>query len=362
MVALMCASKLNEIRSKLRDQIHAEMNKTLPSKEPENVSKIDSLSDIRKRLQDNIHNEINTTLDKLTTSSENNLNLPQTDSNRPNRSTSTRLATDEHPRLNRTLSEHTETTKVAPRANCKALCIGMNKYSLLNPLENATNDAQDMATSMTHLGYEVTSIFDRASSEVHDYLTRFLSTINPGDDVVLTFAGHGASFNSEPYIFPINASSRHDAVNLYSDFIDNLKRTGAKSAIIIIDACRNQERVNLADDWQPSDHDMALEDWINELMNASNESQKSARGISSNADFGFAILFSTSHDAVASDGTDGVSNGLFTYFFKTEILKPNLSLTEIYENVRTKVRNASDGKQIPAFYDGLPNKYYFYPS
>ncbi len=358
----MCASKLNEIRGKLREQIHSEVNKTLSSEGVGNASKINNLSYVRKRIQDNIHAEMDTTLNKLTSSSESNLNLSKVDSaNQTTRSTLNRSSTDQHKELNRTPNDFPEAPKVAPRANCKALCIGMNKY-VHSELTNATSDAQDMAAAMTHLGYEVTSIFDRESVEVRDYLKRFLSTINRGDDVVLTFAGHGASFNSEPYIFPINATSRHDAINLYSDFIDHLKRTGAKSAIIIIDACRNQERVSLSDDLQLTNADMELEDWVNELMISSNTAEKSIRGMSSDSEFGFAILFATSHDAVASDGGSGVSNGLFTYFFKSEILKPNLSLSEIYENVRTKVRNASEGQQIPAFYDGLPHKYYFYPS
>ena len=360
MVSKMCASKLSEIRSKLRDQIHAETNKSLPKPGVVNAPNIDGLSNIRKRIQDSIHSEFDAALDRGPSSAAGQINSRA--SSRSASLTNASFPSGQQAEPTQSLNEKTELAKVAPRANCKALCIGMNKYIALNPLDNATNDAQDMAASMTHLGYEVTSIFDRESGEVRDYLKRFLSTINPGDDVVLTFAGHGASFNSEPHIFPINAASRHDAINLYSDFIDHLKRTGAKSAIIIIDACRNQERVSLSDDLQLTNADMELEDWVNELMTSSNTAEKSIRGMSSDSEFGFAILFATSHDAVASDGGSGVSNGLFTYFFKSEILKPNLSLSEIYENVRNKVRNASEGQQIPAFYDGLPHKYYFYPS
>lgn len=352
----MCASKLSEIRSKLRDEIHSELKKTLP-----NEDLTSGLTGIRHRLQGAIRTEVNSTVDERIPPSEVNA-TPTPTLGGASRSSGRGAIQSQNDKLSDStpsMGQMAEVTKVAPRANCKALCIGMNKYPEA-PLTNATSDAQDMAAAMTHLGYEVTSIFDRGTIETRNYLNRFLGTINEGDDVVLTFAGHGASFNSEPYFFPIDAESRHGAINLYSEFIDHLKNTGARSAIVVIDACRNQMRVNLSDALDDSEADMELDDWFNELIDASSQAPKSARGMSSAADFGFAILFSTSHDATASDAPE-IKNGLFTYFFKNEVLKPNLSLREIFENVRIKVRNASEGEQTPALYDGLSDKFYFYP-
>jgi hypothetical protein len=234
-------------------------------------------------------------------------------------------------------------------------------------LKNATKDAQDMAAVMNHLGYEVISIYDRNSEETKNILRRFLDSIEAGDEVVLTYAGHGTNINSELHLLPIDARSRSEAINLHSEFIDQLKATNAKAAVIIIDACRNQERIDLPVDGEheiPLDEDewASLEAWFEQISSQSLSVKSSSRLVNhdSGGGYGHAIIYSTSHDASASDGI-AMQNGLFTHFFKTEVLHSQLSLTEIFENVRKNVWLESGGEQKPSFHDELSAKYYFYP-
>lgn len=335
----MCASRLDEIRKKLREEIKSETNKN-------SVSALKSSTLVAGT---NLFRAPRQGMEAQTSR-----NFFRPTSSETEAGQGVQLSESAH--------------KVAPRSECKALCIGMNKYIYLNELENATRDAQDMASVMNHLGYEVTSIFDRDSVATRKYLERFLSSIEAGDDVVLTFAGHGASFNSEAHLFPIDATQPHEAINLYSDFIDKLQFTNAKSAIVIIDACRNQERLDAAGlpnqdhltdqvDWE------LLEDWFEKLNNPSNivNAKHRARMKTSESSFGHGIIYATSHDTGASDGSDGIENGLFTHFFKQEILNPHNSLTEIFNNVRREVIENSQGRQRPSFHDELSERYYFYP-
>jgi len=333
---IMCASRLNEIRNNLKSQIRAETDKTISA----------------FKLEDK--------------------NIPNTSNKataQPFRTTNSFESANLNVRSTTTRNHIVSPPKVAPRSECKALCIGMNRYVRLNPLSNATRDAQDMALVLNNLGFEVTSIFDRSAHDTQIYLQRFLASIRPGDDVVLTFAGHGGSYNSEPHLFPIDTKGRSDAINLYADFIDQLKFTNVKSAIVIIDACRNQERVEFEnpelgndsinqEDWE------LLEEWFEQLSTATNQTaqkHKKSGTYRDSSSFGHAIIFATSHDASASDGGEGIENGLFTYFFKQEVMKPELSLTEIFENVRRDVYSASNGRQKPSFTDDLSSRYYFYP-
>ena len=323
----MCASRLDEIRQNIREQIKDETDKTLTQLGAKDASVLSSSRSLK--------------------------------SESPPQAFRSRFANVSDSSSSLSHSSH----KVLPRTQCKALCIGMNQYQFLNPLENATRDAQDMASVMNHLGYEVTSIFDRDSLQTKSYLHRFLASIEEGDDVVLTFAGHGASFNSEAHLFPIDACRREDAINLYAEFIDQLKVTGAKSAVIIIDACRNQERIDI-DDSNTSNQENweVLDDWFEQFnLPPKQDLSKKVMDRSNAPTFGHAIIYSASHDKSASDGGDDVQNGLFTHFFKTEILNPSLSLTEIFENVRENMRIASSGAQSPAFHDDLTARYYFFP-
>jgi hypothetical protein len=367
----MCASRLDEIRKKLRDEISQEKDKTLS----ELKSGLENSDDDQKTglssIRDNIRRQINSETDKTIS----NLSTPNTKPIEVSRSSSRyagRVA-DEQNQANKNslitpIKDVPESVKVAPRSSCKALCIGMNKYVHINPpLPNAAKDAQDMAAVMNHLGYEVISIYDRNSEETKYILRHFLSSIETGDEVVLTFAGHGASFNSEPHLLPIDAKSRSEAINLYSEFIDHLKATNAKSAVIIIDACRDQLRIDLPVDGgheisSEDDEWDSLEEWFEQISLQPLSAKSSSRLVNhdSKEGFGHAIIYSTSHDSSAQDRTN-MQNGLFTHFFKTEVLHPQLSLTEIFENVRKKVWLESGGEQKPSFHDELSSKYYFYP-
>lgn len=366
----MCASKLDEIRKKLRDEIGQEKDKTLSDLKlglfNSGEDQKTKLSGIRENIRQQISSETDKTLSNLST--------PITEPSEVSRSSS-RYAGRATDVQNKAYENHfitpdkdaPESVKVAPRSSCKALCIGMNNYVHNRPLQNATKDAQDMAAVMNHLGYEVISIYDRNSKETKNILRRFLDSINVGDDVVLTYAGHGTNINSELHLLPIDAISRSEAINLHSEFIDQLKATNAKAAVIIIDACRNQERIDLPVDGDQeisSDEDewASLEEWFEQISSPPLSAKSSSRSIDhdSRGGFGHAIIYSTSHDASASDGID-MQNGLFTHFFKKEVLYPQLSLTEIFENVRKKVWLESGGEQKPSFHDELSEKYYFYP-
>ena len=268
-------------------------------------------------------------------------------------------------------ADHMRTT---PRPECKALCIGMNEYCHIGKLENATRDARDMALVMSLLGFEVTSIFDRDYDDTFTSLNYFKSTIKPGDEVVLTFAGHGGSINSEPYLYPIDVRDCFKGINLYKDFIDPIEGIGAKVAIAIIDACRPQTRVNVDESSVPQsdqedfeiDHELeqAILQMFQQLEDIGNRNAQRIRKNPKSSDkeiFGFGIVYATSHNSYAGDGSD-LTNGLFTHFFKQEVLKPGLNITEVFSRVRQQVVEATNGDQRPAFHDELSGTYSFLPS
>lgn len=358
----MCASRLDEIRKKLRDEIDQEKDKTLSDLNSglfnSGEEQKTKLSGIRENIRQQISSETDKTLSNLSTQITKPTEVSRSSSRYAGRVTDDQNKANENHFFTPD-KDVPGSAKVAPRPSCKALCIGMHNYVHNRPLPNATKDAQDMAAVMNYLGYEVTSIYDRNSKETKNILRRFLDSIDAGDDVVLTFAGHGTAINSELHLVPIDAKNRSEFINLHSEFIDQLKATNAKAAVIIIDACRDQERIDLPAD---GDQEISLEEWF-EQISAPTLSAKSSRRFvdhDSEGSFGHSIIYSTSHDAGASEARDA-QNGLFTYFFKKEVLYPQLSLTEIFENVRKKVWLESGGDQKPSFHDELSAKYYFYP-
>ena len=128
-------------------------------------------------------------------------------------------------------------------AERKALVIGNADYTD-KPLTNPAHDAEDMARKLDALGFTVTKVKDADKRQFIDRLEAFRASLNPDDDAVIYYAGHGAQFAGLNYLAPVNAAIYRDE-DLETEAVE-LKRVlnalgpvqnGLK--LVIIDACRN---------------------------------------------------------------------------------------------------------------------------
>jgi uncharacterized caspase-like protein len=69
------------------------------------------------------------------------------------------------------------------------------------------------------------------------------------------------------------------------------------------------------------------------------------------------VAFSTAPGAVASDG--GGNNGLYTQELLKTVTESGLKLEDVFKRVRSNVRKASDGKQIPWENSAIEADFYF---
>src|ERR1700678_3087411 len=72
----------------------------------------------------------------------------------------------------------------------KTLVIGNDSYPG-NSLINARNDARAIGEALSALGYKATVDLDLDRKGMIDAIERFDDSIQPGDTVVLYYAGHG---------------------------------------------------------------------------------------------------------------------------------------------------------------------------
>lgn len=242
--------------------------------------------------------------------------------------------------------------KLPPRQGCKALCIGMGAYQK-NPLPWPHKDAQDMSQVLQGLGYEVSTIVDQSFAQTMTRLGRFIQTIEPGDDVVYSYSGHGCGIDAVPNLTALDTEGPDSLINVYRLMIETAKYQGARSVVIAIDACRHNSYTE-----QYS--------WVQEQEPPAGIS-KSATGRRPEDEFGFAILYGASHDTSAFDSpfNQGIQNGMFTYFLKSELTRPGQSLSEIFKRVQKSVMDLSmsvKAFQKPALTNELPGEYYFYPT
>lgn len=251
------------------------------------------------------------------------------------------------------------------QAHKRAIFIGNNEYDQ-NPLSKCVNDARSMQHVFSKIGYRLVYDFDLQSEKMHKLFQRFKSDIEEGDELLIYFSGHGVQVNSEIYLTPVD--SKNDSlpavinhfVNLDKE-MDEMLACGAKMVVAIVDACRNQYRIDyqsLAEQVYISGVQDGLEMTQELSENAANSSKQFITSTNSRGAQGKAVLFATSHNTSAIEYGD-MTNGIFTHFFLKEVVKPGRTITEVIERVRGLVSEYTDGQQVPAFHNNLPGDYYF---
>ncbi|MEE4188139.1 MAG: hypothetical protein V2I76_06795 [Roseobacter sp.] len=99
-----------------------------------------------------------------------------------------------------------------------AMVIGIDRYEHITPLQGAVNDAVDIASAISALEPESLELLldGRATREkILSTWRRYLEIAEPGDTIIITFAGHGAS---EPALYPESEDDGRDESFLLAGF------------------------------------------------------------------------------------------------------------------------------------------------
>lgn len=224
----------------------------------------------------------------------------------------------------------------------KALVIGNAKYSHSGTLRNPANDAEDIATTLLSLGFEVTKIINANKEKMKDAINTWGKSLQKDDIALFYYAGHGIEVAGQNYLLPIDANPQNESqVSLESVSVDYvtgwMTEARTKTNIILLDACRNNP---LTRSWRSSGPQGGLGTMI--------------------APNGTFIGFAASPGSIASDGSG--RNGLYTEAILKNIIKPNLTIDQIFNAVNAYVRKEtekSEKKQIPFKSSSLEDDFYF---
>ena len=132
----------------------------------------------------------------------------------------------------------------APSEARIALVIGNAAY-LNVPLKNPANDARDIAAALQKIGFTVTLLVDADLGAMNRAIRDFGNAIKRQDAVALFyFSGHGVQYQGANYLIPARADIQsadelaYAAVNAEQVYA-KMESSGARTNIIILDACRN---------------------------------------------------------------------------------------------------------------------------
>ena len=211
-----------------------------------------------------------------------------------------------------------------------ALVIGNAAYEK-GPLENPVNDANIIAKSLEKLDFEVFLHTDLATEdEMLDAIKDFGRKRENYEIGFVYYAGHGIQLNNENYLLPVNEEFEYE-----DDVEDNgvsmqrvlryLESTRENQLnFIVLDACRDNP---FESNWNKT------------------RSLKGAGLAKTPPPTGSLIAFSTDHGQTAADGDGG--NSLYSQALAEKLLEENVSIEQVFKNVRTEVLKLSGDTQSP---------------
>lgn len=219
-----------------------------------------------------------------------------------------------------------------------ALVIGNGAYEYGGTLKNPVNDAYEMKQVLSDIGFDVLEYYDLNQGDMKKAIDDFGIALRSYDVGLFFYAGHGLQTNGYNYLIPVDAnliSERHIEYDcIQADrVLGNMDASDAAVKIVILDACRNNpfER-----SWTRS---------------------ASGKGLAfMNAPKGSLIAYATAPGSTASDGEG--KNGLYTEALLENIKKEDITVLQVFQNVRSLVSQRSGNSQVPWESTSLTGDYF----
>jgi formylglycine-generating enzyme required for sulfatase activity len=205
-----------------------------------------------------------------------------------------------------------------------ALVIGNSAYRT-SPLSNPTNDAMDMAATLKKLGFDVIVKTNADKRDMLNAIDLFNQKLRRSDTGLFFFAGHGMQIRGSNYLIPVDVHIQRErdvefeSVNA-GRVLAAMEDSGSKVNIVILDACRDNP--------------------FKRSFRSTN------RGLSiMQVSGGSFVAYATSPGSVAADGEG--RNGIYTKNILNHITHPELTVEEVFRNVRKDVYSETSGGQLP---------------
>ncbi|TNJ41961.1 caspase family protein [Phaeobacter sp. B1627] len=236
-----------------------------------------------------------------------------------------------------------------PTVRRRALIVGVDSYDNLDNLHKARNDAQAVSNTLMGIGFEVTTLYDSDRREINSAVSSFANQIEPGEEVIFYFAGHGVEVDGRNYLLPSDVpvvnfgdESFLTGESIAADRVLQIfQRQGARSTVMILDACRN-----------------------NPFPRDGQRSVGGTRGlVRMEPPEGSFILYSAGAGQTALDrlsDADQDPNSVFTRALIPLLQRPDMTLHTLAKEVRRDVQTLAskvNHDQFPAYYDQMSGEF-----
>ncbi|MBY4892024.1 caspase family protein [Rhodobacteraceae bacterium N5(2021)] len=232
-----------------------------------------------------------------------------------------------------------------------ALVIGIDDYVNVSDLQKARNDAEAVGVALEDTGFDVTVLLDANRRDMFRALNTFVGQLQPGDDAVFYFAGHGVEVEGRNYLLPTDVPAMRPGEERLltseslaaDDVLADMQASGARVSLLILDACRD-----------------------NPFPTEGTRSLGRSTGLSRlEAPEGAFIMFSAGTGQAALDrlsDDDPNPNSVFTRALLPLLSEPGLPIHQIARRLRRDVQDLASSvgySQRPAYYDEVTGDFFF---
>ena len=204
-----------------------------------------------------------------------------------------------------------------------ALVIGNTAYSAA-PLSAPLNDSRAIRQELENLGFYVLHANNLTLPEMKTAIASFLAMVPDKEMAIFYLSGYAAQRRGENYLLPVGPGIRsedhllYEAVSVYELFAE-MQEAGSHKTVVLLEACRENPGL-----------------WLFE------------KGLSAMAPPpGIAVAHNASSGRVVPEVEGKLS--LFTRHLLPVLRQSELSVSQILEQVAERVKNETDGRQIPWF-------------
>ncbi len=234
-----------------------------------------------------------------------------------------------------------------------ALVVGNDTYENVPILLKARNDAHSMAQTLTSLGYDVISVEGMGRRAMSRALVELEGKITGSENVLFFFAGHGFAIDGTNYLLPVDVPEAgpgeeglvRDAAFSASGLTERIRARGAATAILILDACRD-----------------------NPFAQEGTRSPAGTRGPARmDPTEGMFVLYSAGTGQATLDrlgDSDAHPNSVFIRVLLSEVGKSGQSMVQVAKATQARVRDLAakiGHQQTPAYYDQIIGDLYLAP-
>jgi uncharacterized caspase-like protein len=228
-----------------------------------------------------------------------------------------------------------------------AMVVGNANYK--NPslvLSNPKNDAEDVASALRSLGFEVIQAVDTNKRDLDLSMAKFARLATDSDAVLFYYAGHALQYQGRNYLMPTDAEVEDEVSLRYQMMpIDDVRAALDRASgvkVMILDACRNNP---------------VVESLRRKIGGESRALGGGVRGLARiDKTQGTVIAYSTAADEVAADGQG--RNSPFTSALLSRLKEPGLEIEQLFRRVASDVNSATGGRQRPETYVSLLSDFY----